>query len=990
MRPLRLSITAFGPFPGTEEIDFTQFSNQNIFLITGPTGGGKTSVFDAVCFALYGEASGGRRETEGFKSDFAPDTATCSVTLRFSIRGREFTVTRTPRQWRQNRKGENVLIPPKAELTLPEGEPVTGVTAVNERIHHIMGLDAGQFKQTAMLAQGEFQRFLTASSREKQEIFRRIFDTGLFERLSAVLAERFKKTQKELEDIRAVLQNLSRLPELSGPKVEELLAPQYPDYRALLELISQQIEEYTRQLSVLPELIEAAELARKALQLEERRANNLRLEQLGQLKTHLNALEQDSSAREEEQLLLSRLDAAAALQGSWEALSRSEAACAAAEKELLASTGTLSGADRERRAAGQALLPEGEVLARRSALMSRVASLSESLSQAAALEAEEKRRKSLSEACARCEKNLSALRLLARRFALQEELTQLNGLGKQLEGLQDLHRSCISLADEARGAKALYDEGRRLFLSSQAGILAASLRPGIPCPVCGSPEHPAPAALAPSAVSQAELERRQKRADALAEKLSAGREALAKLLERWELLCPGSGLGQGPDGWSEQQFSEQGQVLARRSSQIQRELDTVTGEFLSICPGRDPDDPRYAGKEALEDYLQKAAQALEDAGRELKKSEWEIARLKPLVQGGREEQARALQAEKDRLKSFEAELARQGRRLQDALAAFEAAKEAVRQTEAQARARRGEALRCREEFSKKLASSVLNSEEDFLSVLKQLPMREELSRRLAGHQAALADIRSRIQALSGTLTEQSPADLPSLEEKDKELREKAAGLQKKAGELSLHLERLCQARQSIQKALERFEALDKVFRLQSGLASLTDGSNPRKISFERYVLAFYFDSIIFAANRRLGSMTKGRYGLRRKEGQEKYGRASGLELEIADSYSGKFRDVSTLSGGESFQTSLALALSLADVVQAHAGGVSIETMFIDEGFGSLDPQALESAVAVLMSLKSDGRLVGVISHVAELKEWIPAKVTVSAGREGSRLLVSPA
>jgi exonuclease SbcC len=990
MRPLRLTLTAFGPFPGTEEIDFTLFSGQNIFLITGPTGGGKTSVFDAICFALYGKASGGRRGTENFKSDFAPDTATCSVVFSFSIRGREFTVSRSPAQWRRNRRDEMVSVPAKAELTLPDGEPVTGVTAVNDRIRDIMGLDVEQFKQTAMLAQGEFQRFLTAGSRDKQEIFRRIFDTGLFEKLSDILSERFKKTQRELDASRDALRALARLPELSGPEADALLEPEYPDYSAILRLLEERAESAGRELALLPRQAEAAEDVRAALRLEERRSNNRRLEQLGLLRTRLAALEAEAPAVRAEEAALARLEAAAALEGSWGSLIRARNGLDEAEKSLLAAAGALTGAETARRAADAALPPEEETRARRTEWIERIRVLSGQLEQASALEEEQKRRELLLKEAARCEKNLTAFRLLSRREAQKQELARLGGLRGQLAALEDARVEYGRLREEAEGARALYEEGNRGFLNSQAGVLASALRPGAPCPVCGSPQHPSPAALSPGAVSQAELKRRKERFEALSAGLSGKREQFGKLLERWELLCPGVPLGTCPEDWDGQGARAQDINLGQLSAEAAEKLSVLTEEFSALCPGQDPDDPRYTSAESLEGYTQKAGLALEDAERKLKQSQWQIAQLQASARGEKAALERELLAAQNGLKSFEDRFSLLSRQAQSARDASAQSKEALRQCELHLTSRRKELERCRAEYEKLLAASSLKGEEEFLASLEKLPEKEALARHLEEHRAALQDTRSRAEALSQTLTEPAPANLAALEEQDRALREQISALRKREGELSLCCARLREAGQKIRRELTRFESLDRVFRLQSRLAALTEGSNPRRVSFERYVLAFYFDHIIAAANTRLAAMTGGRYSLRRKEEQEKYGRASGLDLEIADSYSGKFRDVSTLSGGESFQTSLALALSLADVVQAYSGGVSIETMFVDEGFGSLDPQALESAVAVLMSLKNDGRLVGVISHVAELKEWIPAKVSVSAGREGSRIAVSPA
>ncbi|MDD2955624.1 MAG: SMC family ATPase [Oscillospiraceae bacterium] len=987
MRPCHLTITAFGPFPDRQEIDFDSFSGQNIFLVSGPTGGGKTTVFDAICFALYGEASGARRQNENFKSDFAPDDATCSVEFSFTLRGKAFSILRSPRQTRLNRRGVYAVLPPKAELTLPCGDVIAGVKEVNARVVEILGLEAVQFKQTAMLAQGEFQRFLTAGSGEKQEIFRRIFDTGLFDLIAQKMADRAQMAQTELAHSRARLDLLARSLELSDPQWNELLSAPYPDYDAAARRLSALLEESAALSDSLAAKAAETERARALLSLEERRANNRRLEQLSQLRSRQAALAQNAPEYEALGHQLKELSAAAALEDSWSALSRAKRQAQQAKEEAQGAESALQEASDALKKLQSALPAEEQVVAQRRALIRQAEELARRQERAQSLAAARAELSARAAERDRCQKNLRAFLLLEQRAQLREDRSAMDELGRLLQSLSACEEHYQRLLQESRGAKAEYDDAHHRFFAQQAGLLAVSLSPGQPCPVCGSAEHPSPAPVPSSALSREELERLQSRAEALSTELSAQREAFGTAFGRWSLLRPGSPLESAPERWSWQVFREEEQALEEEKGLLQKQLFEVEAAFSALCPGQDPDDPRCRDKSsrtALSENISRTLSRLEQEMGELS------GKIGQLLQDAPEEDGDASKAAQEAalaLKAFENSLAASARELSSRRSAFDRAQETHRLAIQLWQQRGREAEELQTEFDRRLAQSAL-AQEDFFAALPRLSSLPQLQKSWKDYQNSLRDTAAAIEACAALLTGDSPADLKALEAQDAQYKAALDGfLQQNAAlkaRFAFQSGQLAQMRQELARA----EVLEADNSRLSLLAGLTGGMNPRRLSFERYVLAFYFDNIIAAANLRLASMTGGRYSLQRKEEKEKFGRASGLDLVIADSYSGKLREVSTLSGGESFQTSLALALSLADVVQAYSGGVSIETMFIDEGFGSLDPQALESAVSVLMSLKNDGRLVGVISHVAELKEWIPAKIVVTAGRDGSRLSVA--
>lgn len=974
MRPLELRLRAFGSYGEEERIDFRK-AGRGLFLIAGDTGAGKTTIFDGIVFALYGETSG-RREGSMMRSQYAGEEGEPRVELTFSQRGQEYRIVRSPayyrRSRRKNRDGEYTLVqvPAALELYDERGAAVPGkASELNERIRELVGLDRDQFCQTVMIAQGEYLKLLYASSKERKEIFSRLFSTERYQRLQERLREEDRALWGRLEDNRkARSQELSHVSCPPGSGLEagwkELLEAQGASegrQEELLREINRELEQREREISGQEERLREEE--RRLLQEISRiREDNQLLEQLQEARSdYLKWKSRETEAEEGRRRLRDARSSGRVLEQE------------ARRKELLEDrkrTGQLlerlreeeKGAEEELKAAeAAAAASAAELEGQRPLLAGQIARLEEILPR---YQEREEKQKALAE----IRKVLGRIRGEMERAG--EELADMAGL---------LKTRYAGARERSSRAEKSYLTAYHRFLDAQAGFLASSLREGEPCPVCGALSHPNPAPGLPE-----ELTREQVEALRLQwEEWTGRQERLGRLYQ--ESLREREGL-EKMKAYPDAPEEKEGALLSA--------LEEKEGEA-------------FLGAPEEEGRLFDAA--AEQAGECLASLRQRLTRLR----GQEEEAARQAQGQQAALEQLErsfsfgdkGELERSLARIREQASALEArAKDcaaALLEKQRIAQERRGRILELTGR-EKTLKDRLKEADEGIERLLAELGFsdleecREKYldQSRLESLEAELEEYRVRL-AKSETgffqLKKQAEGRMKRDPRQQEELLEQN---KRSAGAIREELTALAgisgmnkQAERRLARLSREREGLSGRYQAIHLLSQTANGSlsGSAKLDFQTYVQRQYFKQMIHAANRRLAVMSGGQFLLQCRE-LDQLGRRgeAGLDLDVYSVAAGKVRDVKTLSGGEAFLAALALALGMSDVIQGNAGGVRMEALFLDEGFGSLDEEARLRAVQVLQELSGGGRLIGIISHVTELKEQLERKLLVKKTRRGSK------
>ena len=752
MKPTSLVLSGWGPYRGMEQADF-ETMQQGLFLVSGPTGSGKTTIFDGITFALYGEVSGSIREKDSLRSDFADASTPTFVTLNFTHRGKQYRVTRNPKYDRPKLKGEGMTTEPEGG-ELYEGETLlaSGSSQVTERVTGLLGLDYRQFRQISMIAQGEFQQLLVSSSKERTQIFRDIFQTRIYDTMTALLSARVKALNGRIDEVKHRADEITGTFRIENGDWEELKSKKNRNYRKILDFIEQEddrLESRERELaSRLGELDRSYKEQVRAI--EELRSGNQAVRKYENDRKTLEKLEEERDSLKEQ------------------------------KRELAKAYG----------------------------------------------------------------------RIPVRRERLEGKKSELRVLEEQKKGLASWQAACRQLTErqetylkldgEAKEKKRIYEYQDDCFKKAAAGIIARDLTEGIPCPVCGSTVHPAPASMEGEVPDEKEIRRLKADYEAASEKASAAAGAAAALVGAVKNMEENLGVMDLSDG----------------------------------------------GEKALLEI--------------------------------------------------------------------------------------GEKLKLLEEETKQEEKEIRDCEKEY----------RDCSVKLEKQKAAYSQLKASIRVPKQTeLVDLSGFETALLEcERDR----KQAAKEKERTGAALALNR--QSLSTLKGHLEVKEKLETEYGVVRELERAAGGYNGRNLVFEQYVLSVYFEDILRAANRRLLKMSGERYELHRLERARDRRSRESMEMEVLDQYTGKRRSVKSLSGGEAFNAALALALGTSDVIQSYAGGIQVEALFVDEGFGSLDAEALEQAVAILTSLSGGSSMVGIISHVEELKEQIGSHILVEKTNQGSRIV----
>lgn len=1007
MKPLRITMQAFGPFAGVQEVDFESLGERALFLIHGATGAGKTTLLDALCFALYGDTSGGERDARAMRSDHAVADLATSVTLEFALGADRFRVVREPAQRRPKQRGSGDReVPATAQLDRWKvgdwesvaTQPGKVTTAIVERL----GFDSEQFRQVVVLPQGRFRELLTARSDAREAILQTLFRTERYREIGEALKREAREVEVAARDLRIRKQTL-----LQQADAEDEAALHVQRAKWVNELEAARTAD---QLARQADTVARAELAAGQSAVA-------RLDELDQATQASVALE---GRQPEISLLRAERDAArraAAVEAPARAVELAQRECDQAReadiaanqtivmtREALASAGAVLQAEQAqeplRAQLGRDVERLGELAARCLRLRSERVKLSEAqarrdsafaamqvaLTRVADLE------RQLSECHSACE-TLKAEALRGELLDMQLKATE-NAIGKleqHAQARQTLARAeaeamraqtALAEADAGLGAaRSSLAERERVLRMSQAAALAAHLHDGEACPVCGATEHPAPATgHEPENLSEPDAER-----DALAAAERAREQALT----------------------AHAKASARTAELAAR----ERELAELVGDFDAV---------------ALQERRSALIRAIDDsgtAGKALQVKQSALTSLERELAGAREsqEQQRTLCDTLERgIAAIAAtvgtlseavpepmpdplELERDrdavATRLAALVAAFDRATRSER--EATAAAERAEAnLSAAHERLVRAESAVKSAAEEVRAALTENGFADEaafrearrpservisLEREVVGFDEAHAAARDRLARARQQAEGLVRPDINALElaaaERGRQLEAALSATQT----LTARVAGLDELLAALARLASEGAEIERSYAVLGRLSEVAGGSNPLRMTFQRFVLATLLDEVLETASHRLSHMSRNRFELRRVRGVTDQRSAGGLELEVFDQYTGTTRPANTLSGGEGFLAALSLALGLSDVVQSRAGGVQIETLFIDEGFGTLDPESLDLALRTLIDLQQAGRTVGVISHVAELRERIDVRIEVTGGSGGSRL-----
>ncbi len=1015
MRPMKLVTRAVGPYPDEQALDFRLLADRSLFLIHGPTGAGKTTILDAISFALYGVCSGNERDVKRIRSDHADPSVVTEVTFDFRLGGEDYRVYRRPEQQRPKKRGEGTTTV-RADAHLwkrtglgddaQEGKIVASQwNRVTEAVEGLLGFRSDQFSQVVMLPQGQFRKLLLADSKERQAILEVLFQTALYRRIEEAL----KLAAKDLAtDIREKNTRGEFILERAGAESAVHLDEAHQSAKAesekirgtldRLKIAEQEAQEnLTRGRSVM-EKLEEVKLSRRALET---------------LQTRVPAFDEKRRSLDEARK-------AAAIANEEKASEQRQSEADLADKKLKAAREALGIATAARDRAEEVLAaetarqPELEEARRESTrleeLTRQVAELAEARERLASAQEQETaadgRLETATGTLEDCVGRIESIKGLleeARKKASQQELlrmrtsdaekayVQLNKLAglkaKEIDLGKKLEKAIARLSQAEEDSAKAYSEHKLLqkaWLEGQAAILAAGLSPGSPCPVCGSLDHPQPARSDRELPNEALIEAKGQDA----ERCRALYEEIAK--EKIEFETELSGIHAA--AWEVRETL--GEAAEKDPGELRRELNRTKKELKAA---------EEAGKKASD--LEKEVATVEKARAKAEKELEEARQHKRVAEA---ERLKAMSEVDTRVSGIPEDLremaalnrakVRTGKRMRELQKAFDKATQELAQAKEHVSARNAaldaakdeaaltasRAMKAREEFAQSLLRANFQDYKHFRASKRSPAEIQRLEKEIDDFDRGLAAAGDRLLRAEQSAEGLEPPDLASLETSASRAREVLEAAWKQSTGLEKEVERLRGLASDLQKVSSDLEALEARYEVIGKISEVAGGVNREGITFQRFVLAALLDDVLFAATERLRIMSNGRYGLQRVTVRTDRRTSFGLDLEVEDAYTGTARPVSTLSGGESFLASLSLALGLADVVQAYAGGIHLDTIFVDEGFGSLDPEALDLAFRALVDLQRSGRLVGIISHVPELRERIDTRLEITADRRGSK------
>lgn len=1033
MKPLLLKITAFGPYAKQTTLNFKEdLANQEIFVVTGPTGAGKTTIFDAICYALYGETSGGSRTGKELRSDFAAQSdLKTEVEFTFKVKDKIYKIVRAPQQLQKKKRGEGFReVPASVELLEVGSErpPLTKDSEVKEQIQEIIGLKVEQFRKIVMIPQGDFKEFLYANTTNKEEILRKIFGTDFYKSIQeqltaksnalklevadtqkAILAElKLIKTDEDhvidieqplptLLDVVTSVQNnwrqsietLSEMIKILDESIQEhrtnyeagmRLNEKFSQYEQTMHTLNQ-LKDYERTIKEREQQTQSIKMAQSIIPIENEMLKYEAFKREANSKKH--DLEQSLNETEHELILVQKCyDAIESLRERLVSLNEQEI-------ELNRFVDGVTKLE-DKRQLLQKLAAEGRLLKEKveekkkvlAELKQNVLALDSMMPQ---LVSSKEQLQTLSFEKEKQQETIEQLQHLILAVTSRDQTQQL------IESLQIDYRDVKKESEIKRQA---YEHQAELFINAAAIRLANELQVGQACPVCGSCEHPNPRRSQETILTKQELDEFRANVEALETKARQMEQQITAL--QMKKLQEDQGINQSikmlkhrlpMDEESEvsrpkleqvndqqlitlnelndseqalklevKRLTEQTQQLTLEKEKISPLEDEILKEDILLQEQRERYKAEERSKQDLESTIPTAYQSMTVLKQMIDEVQEEKIKIEHNITQSEADYQRVInQLTELRAKLFE---------VNEQLVQYEGQFETISQT-----------------FKEQIETSFTNMDhyEEAKQWINQLT---QIEQQVQGYYQELHTATRMLELLKVELEGKERVNVSVVEEMLADLECRKVELTKEQATLVANLEQNDYLLRSIKKKYETIQQREQEYLVVGELESLANGRSGGKMSFETYVLSSYFDEVLQAANTRLQKMSSRRYYLLRRE-EVKGGGRKGLDLDVYDSHTAKNRPVNTLSGGESFKASLALALGLSDTVQQNSGGIQLDTMFIDEGFGTLDSESLDQAIDILMELQDHGRLIGVISHVYELKERIPAKLVVEMDNMGS-------
>lgn len=887
MKPLKIKISAFGPYKNCIDIDFEKLGESGIFLITGDTGAGKTTIFDSISFALFGEVSGSNRPVPSVRSDFADNDTETFVELEFTHKNKKYKIRRNPAYERTKKRGEGTT-KTSADASLEyDDKVISGTKNVDIKIEEILGINSKQFKQISMLAQGEFLKILFAESKDRTEIFRRIFDTDIYNQIAKRLADKTRIAKAELEQLKDYFAiNSSNIVWKDGiqsvqPKdVNELFIQE------ILEKLQQEIKINSEQFEKCQEQIskQSDENSKMEKEITAQKDKNDKIDRCQKLQEEQKVLQEKQEDIKQKEILI---------QKSQEIINK-----------------ILPKEDKKKEL-------EKEILQKQKVLQD----ISEKIELGKKKEEKFKQILELIEIIKVQFQKYSELK--DGKTELEDKIKKLQVIIKEQENKKIASENAQKLEAEWEKLSTEVLEKEKEFFREQAGILAEKLKENEPCPVCGSLHHPNLAIKSTSVLTKEEL-------DNLKEKEEKSRKTLTD--------------------------------ATNKVTEINSKIETLIKEF-----GEKPDVELYNKKYAeISEELEKAYNQLNDNYKKIM--------LKDIV-----------------IESFE----------------YDIFKEKITNKISKEREEFLK-LQTQQEENKKQIDELLQKKEkaqnDYQNTLKELGFENEeqykksvlnnsqieiFSKEIEKYKTDVTINATKLEEIQKEIKGFEKVDLTAKIQEFNNKKQELENMRRQQMEYHRIFENNNRILVDLQTNSKKLDSKIKEFTMVEDLSKIANGTvyGKRRIEFEQFVQASYFDMVIIEANKRLLKMTDNRFLLVRKESSERVSDKIGLELEVIDNYNGKRRDVKSLSGGEAFKAALSLALGLSDVIQSYSGGIVVDTMFIDEGFGSLDTESREQAINTLNQLTDNHKLIGIISHVTELKERIDKKIIVTKSTGGSKITV---
>lgn len=998
MMPISLTLSAFGPYPDTITIDFESFQEDGLFLITGPTGSGKTMIFDAMIFALYGKTSGQIRQTDSLRCDHALNEIPTFVEFSFSLHQQNYTIKRNPKYYLEGKKTPKQ---PSALLTLPDGKMVEGIKEVNQKMISLLGVDDQQFKQICMIAQGEFTKLIMASSDEREKVLRELFHSETYQKLE----EKLKVHLKVYQDKYDLLLNKRKdlMQELQVEDHQEYLSKQ-------TKLIASQQKEYDDLKK---------DLDQKKQQLQLYRLQNQRLIQLKDLKQQFQDLKKQENDYQELNKTVDTLKKAQEtnyLYISYIKQQKKLQTLNLNQEDFLKQLKKLEKDYQEKKVQANSLdykqqtkeklqnqIQETKQLINQIYQYQNDYQNLQTLKQQYRMLDEEhklflKKKEKFENGLQRDQERIQSEQQVQSKYELiKQQYVRLNEQKVKVHQLSDYYDQILKLNEnksdlqedytvvekQVDHEKMQYNQMEKLYFRKQAGIFALQLKEDQPCPICGSLHHPHPAQIEKEDITKEKL-------DQQAKKVKQQEHRLQDILQKILLS------------------NQKKEMLVKQTKQLSSEL-TIQEElskeiFIKELDHLSKDEKRMK-KEYLElqdelKYIQKlkksVALSLKDMStyesKELKQTQsLENIQVQIHQLSGKLDDS-MLQYEIGEVNKNYQQIQKKYRQLSLEIETIQQAYEKVKNKYLEIKTKISslnqqiiQEQEIYDELDNKYhtALDAFINEEEFLNLKTQINQISILEKKYQDYLISLKSLNEQIISLENEVKDSTYVDLSSLSETFKEvnqqLREKNDDLEKLKIDYSLKEKMI----KDIQKINQQLKKDEDTYQRYLDLYNLASGKNNARVSIERYVLATYFENMLIYANVIMKQLSQGRYQLLRKDDAGKGRSQQGLELDVFDQESGNVRSIKTLSGGESFKAALSLALGLSRMVQDYAGGIELNTLFIDEGFGSLDSQSLDQAMNCLMELHHENKLIGIISHVSDLKDRIERQLVVERKQKQS-------